>query len=73
MANVTNGQIVWPGDGRKPYVVWLMDADDCEAVASCMPSSDGWVPDLLDAAERLREAERVPDIGTGLTIGIVLR
>ena len=48
-----NGDIAWRNG--EPYVMFLFDADDCEAVAASLPSEDGWAHDLLHSAQQLRE------------------
>ena len=50
------------------YAVWVFSADDCEAVAGCMPSGDGWVDDLLKAADQIRARDEPDPDAPGLYI-----
>lgn len=36
------------------HVVWVFDADDCEAIAATLSSDDKWADQLLASAKLLR-------------------
>jgi hypothetical protein len=54
-----NGELRWEHgrNGAVPVVYYRFTADDCEAIAACLPTSDGWADDLIEDAEQLRRLE----------------
>lgn len=43
------------------YTPEPMTADECEAIAACLPWSDTWGHELLEAAEEMRRRQREDD------------
>jgi hypothetical protein len=54
-------------------VTFVMDADDCESLAACLPSRDGFVTELLRLADEIRALEDARHEEPGLRIGLVVR
>lgn len=49
---ISDGQIIITD--AVAQVVWVFDADDCEAIAATLPSDDMWADQLMASARLLR-------------------
>ncbi len=54
-------------------LTFVMDAEDCDALASCLPSRDTFAAELYELADELRAKEAARNEGPGISISIVGR